>query len=287
MKQNFYSYSLLVPALLIFSVFSLVAIGIGITGSFFYWTLYDFRWIGLRNYIRLFSDPFLIIAFKNTFIFAFVTTIGKVSIGFFLALMFNKRFWGTNFLRSVFFLPAIITTIAIGAMFNVFLHPSIGFVNNLLRNIGLNALALNWLTNKDLAIFSVSAIEIWKWSGFLSMIILAGLQSIPQDYYDAAAIDGVNRRQKTLYVTLPLVLPTLNNAIILQIVYGMRVMDLILVTTNGGPGIATEVLNLVVFKTFNKGNYGQAAAALNMLTIIIIVLTVLGNYFLRKKETEA
>jgi raffinose/stachyose/melibiose transport system permease protein len=287
LKQNFYSYNLLLPAAIIFGVFNLAAIGIGLVGSFHYWTLYDFRWLGLRNYARILQDPFLNIAFKNTFIFAVVTTIGKVGIGYILALMFHRRFWGTNFLRSVFFLPSIITTIAIGAMFNIFLHPSIGFINRGLRAVGLDMLALDWLTDQGLAIFSVSGIEIWKWSGFLAMILLAGLQSIPQDYYDAAAIDGVNAWQKNIYITIPLILPTLNNAIILQIIYGMRVMDLILTTTNGGPGVATEVLNLVVFKSFNQGHYGQAAAALNLLTLIIVVLTVFGNRLLRRREVEA
>lgn len=286
-NRSFYAYYLLLPALLIFAVFNLVAVGIGFVGSFHYWTLYDFRWIGLRNYARIVTDPFLNIAFRNTFIFAIVTTVGKVGVGYGLALMFNSRFWGTNYLRSIFFLPAIITTIAIGAMFNIFLHPSIGFLNRGLRALGLDALALDWLTNRSLAIFSVSAIEIWKWSGFLAMILLAGLQSIPQDYYDAAAIDGVNAWQRNVHITIPLLLPTLNNAIILQLIYGMRVMDLVLATTNGGPGVATEVLNLVVFKSFNQGHYGQAAAALNLLTLIIVALTAVGSKLLRRREVEA
>lgn len=283
-RERYYSYWLILPALILFVTFNLVGFGVGIFGSLHFWTITDFRFIGLRNYVRILTDPFLNVAFRNSLYFAALSLALKVGIGFFLALMLHSKLRGTVFLRAVFFVPAVITRIAIGAMFNMYLHPTVGFVNRILRNVGLEGLALNWLADPSIALTTLAFIEAWQWTGFVAMIILAGLQSIPDYYYDAAAIDGASWWQKNRYVTIPLVLPTLNNVIILQLIAGFRVMELVMATTEGGPGVSTLVLNLVVYRQFTQGMYGTSAAAVNTLAAIIIVLTLFANRFLRRRE---
>lgn len=283
-NKRYYSYWLIAPAAVLFVTFTLGGFAYGLFGSLHFWTITDFRFIGFRNYARIFSDPYLSVAFRNTFVFAGLSLALKVGIGFFLALMLHSKLRGTVFLRAVFFLPAVITRIAIGAMFNIFLHPTIGFVNRFLRSVGLDGLALSWLADGNIALVTLALIEAWQWTGFIAMIILAGLQSIPDHYYDAAAIDGASWWQRIRYVTIPLVLPTLNNVIILQLIAGFRVMELVMVTTEGGPGVSTLVLNLVVYRQFTQGLYGGAAAAVNTLAVIIMVLTIFANRFLRRGE---
>ena len=226
------------------------------------------------------------IAIKNSFVFAAVTTVFKVAFGMMLALFLNNKFRMTNFLRTVFFLPAVLSSVAVGLVFTAMMHPTKGIINIGLRAVGLDALAQNWLTDPHLAIFSVAFIEVWKWTGFTMVILLAGLQSIPENYYEAAEIDGATPWQKFSRVTLPLILPAFTNALVVNLIGGLKAFDIVQAVTKGGPGTATEVFGTLVYKSFGSGRYGEGCAASIILCVIILVVVLPIYRFLTNQEVE-
>lgn len=135
----------------------------------------SFTFAGLENYATVLRNPYFSVAIKNTLLFSIVTTLGKVGFGLALALLVNNRFRGVNYMRTVFFLPAVLNNVAVGLVFRSMMHPS-GLINRTLTTIGLGALTQNWLTNPKIAIFSCAFVEIWKWTGYTMVILLAGFR---------------------------------------------------------------------------------------------------------------
>ncbi|MEG0897447.1 MAG: sugar ABC transporter permease, partial [Ruthenibacterium sp.] len=213
-------------------------------------------------------------------------SVGKVGLGLLLAVFLNQKLKTQNFLRTVYFAPCVLNNIAVGVLFAAMMHPTTGLINKILHHIGLGFLAQNWLTDPKLAIYSVASIEIWKWTGFTMVILLAGLQVIPTDYYEAAAIDGATEWQKFKSITIPLLMPALTNSIVVNLIGGLKVFDMIYATTQGGPGNATEVLNSYMFKSFGQGRYGEASASSVILSIIVAVVVVSSYSILTKQEVE-
>lgn len=281
-----YSLWFLVPGVLLYLIFFIVPSIQSAFYSFTYWDIFTVRFAGLNNYIDILTDKNLSITIKNTLTFTVVTTVFKVGLGMVLALFLNQKLRTENFLRTVYFSPCILNNIAVGIMFTALLHPSTGLVNNILRGLNLDFLVQNWLTDKNLAIYSVSAIEIWKWTGFTMVILLAGLQMIPTELYEVASVDGASSFQKFKSVTLPLMMPALTNAIIVNLMGGLKVFDIIYSTTQGGPGNATEVINSFVFKSFGQGRYGEACAGSVLLSIMVGLVVVFSYKILTRKEVE-
>lgn len=287
--KNIYSYWLVAPCLLLYGVFFILPAVMGLGISFLNIRSFNFAdatFAGLRNYINVLTDDGMNIAIKNSFIFAAVTTVFKVAFGMMLALFLNNKFRMTNFLRTVFFLPAVLSSVAVGLVFTAMMHPTKGIINIGLRAVGLDALAQNWLTDPHIAIFSVAFIEVWKWTGFTMVILLAGLQSIPENYYEAAEIDGATPWQKFSRVTLPLILPAFTNALVVNLIGGLKAFDIVQAVTKGGPGTATEVFGTLVYKSFGSGRYGEGCAASIILCVIILVVVLPIYRFLTNQEVE-
>ena len=202
-----------------------------------------------------------------------------------LALLVNNRFRGVNYMRTVFFLPAVLNNVAVGLVFRSMMHPS-GLINRTLTTIGLGALTQNWLTNPKIAIFSCAFVEIWKWTGYTMVILLAGLQAIDTTYYEAAELDGASRWQQFRSVTLPLIMPAFNNAVVISIVGGLKVFDIVQALTNGGPGNATSVFGTLIYSSFSSGSYGRGCAASMILTFFVLLIALPTNRFLSGKEVE-
>lgn len=282
---DIYSFNLLLPALAVYLIFFILPSLSGIFYSFTYWDLFTVRYAGFENFKNILSDPDLNIAIKNTFIFALLTSVFKQLFGIILALFLNQKLKTRNLLRSIFFFPAILSSVAVGLIFSALMYPT-GLINSLLQDLGLSFMALDWLGDRRIAIFSVSFVEVWKWTGIVMVLILAGLQSISKEYFEAANIDGANSIKKFWYITLPLIMPSFNNAFILGIIGGLKVFDIIYATTQGGPGTATDVMNSLVFKSFGAGRYGEASAANLLLTVIVFIITFAFYSVLRKKEVE-
>ncbi|MFR1357796.1 MAG: ABC transporter permease subunit [Ruthenibacterium lactatiformans] len=290
-KQNksIYSYWLAVPCLILYGLFFIIPAVMGLGLSFLNIRSFDFSqatFAGLRNYINVLSDSGMNIAIKNSFIFAAVTTVLKVILGMVLAVFLNNKMRTTNFLRTVFFLPAVLSSVAVGLIFTAMMHPTRGIINIALRAAGLDAMAQNWLTDPHLAIFSVAFIEVWKWTGFTMVILLAGLQSIPKNYYEVADIDGATVWQKFRCVTFPLVLPAFTNALVVNLIGGLKAFDIVQAVTKGGPGTATEVFGTLVYKSFGSGRYGEGCAASIILCIVILAVVLPIYRYLTAREVE-
>lgn len=288
-RKSIYSYWLVLPCLLLYGAFFILPAAMGLGISFLNIRSFNFAdatFAGLRNYINVLTDRGMNIAIKNSFVFAAVTTVFKVVFGMLLALFLNNKLRMTNFLRTVFFLPAVLSSVAVGLVFTAMLHPTRGIVNIALRAVGLDVLAQNWLTDPHLAIFSVAFIEVWKWTGFTMVILLAGLQSIPENYYEAAEIDGATPWQKFSRVTLPLILPAFTNALVVNLIGGLKAFDIVQAVTKGGPGTATEVFGTLVYKSFGSGRYGEGCAASIILCVIILAVVLPIYRFLTGREVE-
>lgn len=270
------------PALSIYLVFVIFPVVAGIGYAFTDWNAYNdnVNFVGLENFRKIFSpDEFYLLFLKNTLIFTFVTIIFKTGLALALALLLNTAVNRlAHVYRMIIFLPAILPTLIVALIFKSILHPSTGILNETLRTIGLDVLAQRWLVDPAIALYSVIGVDTWKGIGYIMVILLAGLQSIPKDYYEAAELDGASAWQKLIYVTLPMLMPAIAVVTALNVLYGLRVFDIVYALTNGGPGYATEVVYTVIFKAFSQGQYGLGTA---LSTVLLGILLVAGYFVIR------
>ena len=284
-KNKRYPALFMAPGVLIYGVFFILPVLIGVWYSFTNWNFTRADFVGLMNYKNIISDPSIKRALLNTIIFTVVTTVGKVGLGLALAVFLNRKLHLRNYLRGISFFPAIISTVAVGIVFTAILHPY-GLLNQFFRALGLDFMAKNWLTDTKLALLSVCGVEIWKWSGFNMVIILAGLQAVPPEYQEAATIDGANAWQRFWRVTVPLILPAFNNAFVNSLSGGLKVFDIIVATTNGGPGVTTQVMNTMIYRSFSFNMQGEANAGYVLLAVIVALFAVSSYSIIRKREVD-
>jgi raffinose/stachyose/melibiose transport system permease protein len=290
MKNKMYPFYFSVGAIVLYSLFLVVPGLMGFYLSFTDWNRYssEINFIGLENFALIFSKQNYGHSISNTLIFTILTIVLKTVIALMLALLLtrgNKRF--ANFHRVIIYLPAILPMIVVGIVFRSILHPTTGVLNEFLRAIGLDFLAQRWLTNPHIALYSVIFVDTWKGVGFIMVILIAGLQVIPSEYYEAARIDGANEWDELWKITLPLLMPTLTVTTVLNLLYGLKVFDVVWVLTNGGPGYATETVYTVVFKEFSKGRYGVSTA---LSTLLFLIMTICGYWLvnaMHSREVEA
>ncbi|MGB8452548.1 MAG: sugar ABC transporter permease [Anaerocolumna sp.] len=280
----YFTYGALILYLVLFVIPSIIGIGFSFTD----WSAYSdkLKFIGLDNFKLIFSaDENYMIILMNTLQFTFVTTILKNVIGLILAILLTKSIKFLNFHRGVIFMPAVLSTLIIGMIFKSILDPSGGLLNTLLRSVGLGVLAGKWLVTSKLAFGSVMAVDIWRGVGYIMTILIAGIHSISGTYYEAASIDGANGLQKFRYITFPLLLPTLATTTVLNIIYGLKVFDIIYALTNGGPGkTTTEVLYTAVFKKFGTGQYAVGTALSSVMFLFMVVIGIFMIRIMTKDE---
>ena len=267
-KNKRYPALFMAPGVLIYGVFFILPVLIGVWYSFTNWNFTRADFVGLMNYKNIISDPSIKRALLNTIIFTVVTTVGKVGLGLALAVFLNRKLHLRNYLRGISFFPAIRSTVVVGIVLTAILHP-----------YGL-------LTDTKLALLSVCGVEIWKWSGFNMVIILAGLQAVPPEYQEAATIDGANAWQRFWRVTFPLILPAFNNAFVNSLIGGLKVFDIIVATTNGGPGVTTQVMNTMIYRSFSFNMQGEANAGYVLLAVIVALFAVSSYSIIRKREVD-
>ncbi|MDY3249915.1 MAG: sugar ABC transporter permease [Candidatus Choladocola sp.] len=288
-KKKYYGMRFIIPALVLYTVFYIVPTIAGMVISFTDWNITrpGINFVGLKNYISIFSSkggPYLS-SIVHTFVFTFGTVILKTVLGLGLALLLNKGLKSRFVFRTVFFLPYALAPLIIGITFVSVLKPA-GPFNQILTALGLEGLAQSWLTQKNTALGSTMAVEIWRMAGWNMMILLAGLQMIPDEYYEAASIDGAGAIKKFTNITLPFLRTSLTTVVVLNTIHGLRVFDIIYSLTGGGPGGLTEVINTQVFKEFGLGRYGMANA-LNVVAFIITVVIALSmQKIMRGKENN-
>lgn len=290
MKNKIYPFYFSIGAIVLYSVFLVIPGLMGIYLSFTDWSRYssEINFIGLDNFSMIFSKRNYWHSISNTLVFTLTTIVLKTVIALILALLLTKglkRF--SNFHRIMIYLPAILPMIIVGIVFRSIMHPATGLLNESLRSIGLDFLAQKWLTNPDIALFSVISVDTWKGVGYIMVILIAGLQMIPPEYYEAAQIDGANKWVEFTNITLPLLMPTLTVTTVLNFLYGLKVFDIVYVLTNGGPGYATETVYTLVFKEFSKGRYGVSTA---LSTLLFVVMSFCGYWLIKamhNKEIES
>jgi len=284
-SKSMYGYYLVWPALIIYSVFFVVPAIIGLYYSFTDWRLdrVGVKFIGFDNFHKIFTDETLLLAMKNTLIFAIATVVGKNVIGLLLAIALNMRLKSRNFLRAIFYSPSILSVLVISIIFTPMLRTE-GMVNKFLDSIGLHFLSQAWLTNPDLVIWTVALVAIWQSAGFQMAIYLAGLQSISKDYYEAATIDGAGAWKSFTNITVPLLLPALNINLMLTLIGGLKVFSEVFVLTSGGPGNSSQVVGTIILRAFGEGNWGLGTAINTLLFIIVTLIAIPLLIFMRRKE---
>lgn len=287
MKNKQYPIYFSFGALILYSVFFVVPSFIGFFYSFTDWNRYssELNFVGFDNFSTiLFSNINYLQSIKNTLIFTVITILLKTVVALLLAILLTsgvRRF--TNVHRMIIYLPAIVPMIVVGIVFKSILHPSTGVLNVFLSSIGLDFLAQSWLTNPKIALYSVIFVDTWKGIGYIMVILIAGLEAIPREYYEAAKIDGARAWDELRTITIPLLMPALTVVIVLNLLYGLKIFDIVYVLTNGGPGYATETVYTVVFKEFSKGRYGISTA---LSTLLFVIMTFLGFFVIRLMHRE-
>ena len=287
MKNKAYPTWFAAGALLLYGVFVLVPALLGLGFSFTDWSAYssDIHWVGLDNFAAIF-DPTsnYLSAIQNTILFTIATIFLKTVIALGLAILLTSGVKRLSYLyRALIFLPAVLPILIVGVIFQSVLNPDTGLLNVTLRTIGLGALAQQWLTDVSIALWSVIGVDTWRGVGYIMVILIAGLQSIPRDQYEAASLDGASGRQAFWYITLPLLMPILLVTTVLNLLYGLRVFDIVFVLTNGGPGFATQTVYTTIFQDFSLGRYGTATA---LSTLFFLVMLVLGFLVIRVMRSE-
>ncbi|AJH00686.1 ABC transporter permease [Clostridium beijerinckii] len=287
-KKKIYPSYFIWGALIIYGVLFVIPGIIGIAYSFTDWSAYSdkINFVGFDNFKVIFSgnENYMKIL-GNTLWFTIITTILKNAIGLLLAVLLTKSIKFLNFHRGVMFMPSVLSTLIIGMIFTSILDPKIGILNVFLRGIGLDTLAKQWLTSPQFAFGSVVAVDVWRGIGYIMTIFIAGILSISSEYYEAANIDGATGLQKFRYITFPLILPTLATTTVLNVIYGLKVFDMIYVLTNGGPGKSTtEVLYTIVFKKFGMGQYAIGTALSSVMFVIMVFIGVFMIKIMTKNE---
>ena len=284
-KNRMYPTWFIFGALLLYVVLYMLPSVMGIAYSFTDWSVYsqDVHFVGLKNFQTVFSADYNYNRMLgNTFLFTIVTTLAKNVIGLALAVLLTKKVKLLNFHRAVMYLPCVLSALIVGMIFKSVLNPKIGLLNTALRAVGLDALAMNWLTDSKIAFNSVMAVDVWKGMGYIMTILIAGIMSIAPTYYEAAQIDGGSAWQCFRHITLPLLMPTLTVTTVLNVIYGLKVFDTVYALTNGGPGYATEVLYTGVYKEFGLGRYAVGTTLSSIMTVVMLIV----GYFMIKHMVQ-
>jgi multiple sugar transport system permease protein len=240
----------------------------------------------LQNFARLASDRFFLEALKHTLVYAVVALTLEFLFGLALAVLLSSRLRGRGFFRAALLVPMMLPPVVVGVVWRLMLNPNFGAINGTLKGFGAGTDALTWTASPRLALISVIMVDVWQWTPFMFLVLLAGLQAIPQEPYEAALIDGSSAWQTFRHVTLPLLKPAILIALLLRTMDLLRVFDQIFILTEGGPAFATETISLYIYRAaFRFSDFGYAAAMSFVLLILTNSISLLYIRLLREQET--
>lgn len=237
------------------------------------WTLgQEQSFIGFDNYIRLASDMRFWESLWHTLIYTVLSVVAPLFLGTLAALVFDAQFPLRGFLRGVFVMPMMATPVAIALVWTMMFHPQLGVLNYLLSLIGIGP--LEWIYNQSAVIPSLVLVETWQWTPLVMLIVLGGLAAVPREPYESAEIDGANAWQKFRYLTMPMIAPFLMIAVIIRSIDAVKSFDIIYAMTQGGPGTASETINIYLYNTaFSYYDIGYGSAMAVVFFIIIVALS--------------
>jgi raffinose/stachyose/melibiose transport system permease protein len=243
------------------------------------------NFIGLANYARMFADPLVRVAFKHNLIWIVVGTAAPIIISLFLAMLLWPSTRGANLFQGAYFMPQILSTVVVAAIWAKVYHPLIGVLNKVLELVGLGHLATGWLGSMQWALPAVLIAAVWSYFGFALVVILAGLQTVDVDLVDAASIDGANSLQRFWNVILPQLGPVLTMITAYTLIGGFNVFDIVWVMTAGGPANATDVLSTVLYKrAFVEDHVAYGTSLALMLTALSLIASGIFIYFREKGD---
>lgn len=272
------------PALALFALFAFVPLGYAVVLSFQDVPVFgDGQWTGLDNYTRLAADPLFWQSLRTTLVFTVATVPTSMALGLLLAVLLNRKLPGRALLRTLYFLPMVVSGVVVALVMAWIFDGDAGVVNNALHTAGLPRVP--WLTSPSWAMVTLSVAIVWGRIGFCMVIYLAALQSVPPSLLEASTLDGTNRWQQFRFVTFPQLRPTTFMLLVVNVIFSLQVFDVIYVLTGGGPGFATTVLLQAIFRAaFTQGEMGYASAIGMVLTALLLVFTLLQWLASRRRE---
>ena len=274
----------LLPYLLVFIVFRLGPSIAGLFMGLFKWNIVDkAKFAGLSNFQKLFSDPFFYTSLKNTFAFFVMTLPALVILSLLLAVLLNQKIMFRNPVRTIAIMPYVLIPAVVGIIWNWLYDNNFGILNYYIKNIGLKP--VEWLTNENWALFSVAVVTIWSYLGYNMVLYLAGLQNISAELYEASMIDGANRFQTFMKITLPLLKPISSMIVTLTLINTIQIFDQIFVMTNGGPGTATLTLVQYLYGTaFQNYDLGYGSTLGIAILVILVALIQIQSKLIKVED---
>ncbi len=287
LAENLLAYLFLAPALaaialvLFYPIISLLRTSFYSQPTYFH----PSEFIGFKNYRAVLDDAILPSAIKNTFYWTFGVTFGQVILGMYFALILHRRFPGRWLARMLVIVPWVLPGIVVAVTWRFMYQQDLGLLNITLRAVGLDSLARSWLGSRETAMPSVIVVGIWKGFGFYTLMFLAGMQTIPNELYESARIDGANERQQLTAITLPLLRPVAVTATVLGLIWTSNYFEAIFLLTGGGPARSTETLPMYVYNTaFAHYRFEKGMAGSNILLLVVLIILVLYGLFLGRRN---
>lgn len=288
-KNPWFLYLWIVPALGLYAVFKLLPLVAGLFLSLLRWDgIKDPVFVGLLNYQRMLTDDQLGPALLHNLQYGVGTVIGKILISLLLAVLLNQALRGQTLYRTILFMPVVLSFVVISILWTWLYNDQFGLINALLRSVHLDSLAVQWLGDTNYALLSLIIVDIWKWYGFHMVIFIAALQSIPQEYYEAARVDGASRWAQFVSITLPQLQPIMVVNITLALLGAFNVFDIPYIMTQGGPAGSTNVLALYSYsQAFQFGKFGYGAAISYALLTLVSIVALVQLRVVSSDETDA
>jgi len=286
-QEKYFRFIFLAPALVIVVLLTIYPII-----SIVYTSLHQYHYIqgtknyvGFKNFIRLVNDKFFLISIRNTFEFAVLSTFSELLAGLGLALLFKDRFFGRRYLLPIVIMPMLLSTMVVCATWRILYDYNYGLINYIIRTLGLGE--VGWLINKSIVMESIVLIEIWQWAPLSFLILLAGLQSIPDELYEAARIDGAAGIRILWHITLPLLKSQVLLVVLLRSIDTFKLFDKVYALTGGGPGNATETISYYIYREgFTYFNLGRASAASVIMLLIVVAISAIYISFTLRGQTS-
>ncbi|MFD2705865.1 carbohydrate ABC transporter permease [Salibacterium lacus] len=277
-KKTWVIIGFMAPALIIYGMYVIYAIGMTFYYSTFDWTGIDadLEFIGLQNYIELFRDMTFWQSLKNNTLLIAASLFTQIPLGLVMALLLFSPVKGMRLFRTVYFMPFLMSTVAIGILFIYIYDANFGLVNQVLGSVGLESLQRGWLGNENTAIWAVIVTICWQFAPFYMILFRAAIVGIPEELYEAADIDGATGWKRFSSITLPLLKPIIVTSAILSIIGALKYFDLIYIMTGGGPNNATDLMATYMYdQTFTNFNMGYGSTISSMMFIIAFIVTVI------------
>lgn len=278
------------PALLMYLLIMLFPILDSLYISMSKWDILSpMKYVGFQNFIRMFTvDDLFPLALKNVCIILVASLVGEQVFGFFTAAALTAEIRFKNVFKNIYFMPAVLSSAAVGLMWSFIYNPRVGLVNSLLRAIGLDSLTRQWLSDEKIALWAICVVVVWQYTGYSMTLFMSAIQGIPTSLFESARIDGATPLRILRHITLPLIMPIVKINTVLISVGSLKFFDLVFtMTPNGGPAHATEVLASHIYtRAFTNFEYGFGDALSVVLLLLCLLLTLIINKAFRIEKIE-